>query len=310
MCSAEDKNMHSAGIAPDCFPCVINQALSASRFAGLNEEQTRRVVKVAEAGLEESKTTSILVQHVVRRVTDTIIEEKGEPSFFDIFARVKEVSNLLALDYAESLQKKIDASLSPLETGLQIAAAGNIIDFGAKDHASLDLNEELRNLGNVPFKRYDFESFRKSLQAASALLYLCDNCGEIVFDMLFIKQLQRECPGLRIVAALRDRPIINDATLADAEAVGLDRLVPTISSGSIYPGTILSETTEEFQKIYASADVILSKGQGNFETLLPLADDRIFFLLRIKCDYMAALSRVERDSLVLMRANNREAAAL
>jgi uncharacterized protein with ATP-grasp and redox domains len=308
MCSAEDKNIQSAGIAPDCYPCVVNQALSASRFAELNEEQTRRIVEVARAGLEESKTTSILVQHVVRRVADAIIEEKGESSFFDIYAGVKEVSNLLALDYAESLQKKIDASLSPLETGLQIAAAGNIIDFGAKDHASLDLNKELRSLGNIPFTRYDFESFRKSLKAASTLLYLCDNSGEIVFDMLFIKQLQREYPDLRIVAALRDRPIINDATLADAKAIGLDQLVTSISSGSIYPGTILSETTEEFQKIYTSADVILSKGQGNFETLLPLADDRIFFLLRIKCDYMAALAQVERDSLVLMRADSTKAA--
>jgi hypothetical protein len=104
------------------------------------------------------------------------------------------------------------------------------------------------------------------------------------------------------VAALRDKPIINDATLADAEAVGLDRLVTTLSSGSVYPGTILSETTEKFQNVYACADVVLSKGQGNFETLLPVADRRVFFLLRVKCDYMAALSQVEKDSLVLMQA--------
>jgi uncharacterized protein with ATP-grasp and redox domains len=301
-----EENNLQGGIAPDCYPCVVNQALSACRFAGLNEEQTRQIVKVAEAGLEESKTTPILVQHVVRRVTDAIIAEKGESPCFDIYAEVKEASNLLALDYAESLRQQIDASLSPLETGLRIAAAGNIIDFGAKDHASLDLEKEIRALARASFKHYDFASFRQSLQTASTLLYLCDNSGEIVFDMLFIKQLQREYPDLRIVAALRDKPIINDATLADAVTVGLDRLVTTISSGSIYPGTILNETTDEFRQIYEGADLILSKGQGNFETLLPLADDRVFFLLRIKCDYMAVLSGVERDNLVLMRAGNRD----
>ncbi len=310
MCAAENQNKPFAGIAADCFPCVVNQALSASRFAGLSEEQTIRIVAVAEAGLEESKNTSILVQHVVRRIANAIIKEKGECSSFDIYAEIKKKSNLLSLDYAESLQKKIDASVSPFETGLQVAAAGNIIDFGAKDHGSLDLDQELRSLGNVPFTRYDIDAFRKSLKKASILLYLCDNSGEIVFDMLFIKQLQREYPDREIIAALRDKPIINDATLADAKTVGLDRLVTTISSGSIYPGTILAETTDKFQNLYAAADVILSKGQGNFETLLPLVDGRIFFLLRIKCDYMAALSQVERDSLVLIQSHNGEAEAL
>ena len=307
MPTVKEENKSSAGIAADCFPCIVNHALSASRFAGLNEEQTRKIVEVAESGLEESKTTSILVQHIVRRVADAIIKAKGASSSFDIYAEIKEKSNLLSLDYAENLQKKIDASASPFETGLQIAAAGNIIDFGAKDHASLDLDKELRSLGSVPFTRYDLEAFRHLLKTASTLLYLCDNSGEIVFDTLFIKQLQREYPELKIVAALRDRPIINDATLADAKTVGLDRLVTTISSGSVYPGTIFAETTDEFQKIYASADVILSKGQGNFETLLPMEDERIFFLLRIKCDYMAALSQVQRDSLVLMQANKKAA---
>lgn len=302
MCAAKESDKPFAGVAPDCFSCVVNHALSASRFAELNEKQTRRVVRVAEAGLEESKSTLLLVQHIVRRVADAIIAEKGESSLFDIYAGIKEKSNRLALDYADRLQGDIDGSASPLEKGLQVAAAGNIIDFGAKDHATLDLDKELRSLCNIPFTRYDFETFRKSLNAASTLLYLCDNSGEIVFDKLFIKLLQREYPELRIVAALRDKPIINDATLADAEAVGLDRLVTTLSSGSVYPGTVLSETTEKFQNVYACADVVLSKGQGNFETLLPVADRRVFFLLRIKCDYMAALSQVEKNSLVLMQA--------
>jgi uncharacterized protein with ATP-grasp and redox domains len=297
---AENKKRFS-GIASDCYACVVNQARSAARFGELNEEQTKRVIAVAKAGLEKSKTTPLLVQHIIRSVADTVIQERGESQDFDIYADVKEKSNILSLAYAEGFQKKLNASTSPLETGLQIAAAGNIIDFGAVNQGPINLDKELRSLNKIPFARYDIEPFKKALDGASTLLYICDNSGEIVFDMLFIKELQREYPNLQIVAALRDKPIINDATLEDAKEVGLDRLVATISSGSIYPGTILLETTEEFQKLFASADVILSKGQGNFETLLPVADERLFFLLRIKCEYMAVLSKVRKDNLVLIQ---------
>ncbi|MBV5342002.1 MAG: DUF89 family protein [Deltaproteobacteria bacterium] len=296
-----EENKRFFGIASDCYSCVINQARTAAGLAALDEEQTSRVVAVAEAGLERSKTTPLLVQHIIRNVADAIIQESGESPEFDIYAEVKEQSNTLSLNYVKLLQKKIDGSALPFETGLQIAAAGNIIDFGAKNHVSLNLAKELELLTTISFTRYDVEPFKKALDTASTLLYICDNCGEIVFDMLFIKQLLHTYPGLQIVAAVRDKPIINDATLEDAKVVGLDRLVTTISSGSIYPGTILSETSEEFQKLFKSADLILAKGQGNFETLLPLADKKLYFLLRIKCEYMASLAQVDKDSLVLMQ---------
>jgi uncharacterized protein with ATP-grasp and redox domains len=272
-----------------------------SGFAELTEKQTRRVIAAAEAELERSKTVPLLVQHIVRRLADIVIQERGESPGFDIYSEVKKYSNTLALTYAEKLQEKINTGKSPFETGLQIAAAGNIIDFGAKNHSSIDLEKELQTLEKIPFTRCDIEPFKEALNSASTLLYICDNSGEIVFDTLFIKELKREYPDLRILAALRDKFIINDATLEDARAVGLDRLSVVISSGSIYPGTILPETTTQFQKLFASADIILSKGQGNFETLLPFADERLFFLLRIKCEYIATLSGEKKDNLVLMQ---------
>ena len=301
MSTVTEKNKEESSIAADCHPCVINQARSACRFAELTEEQIERVIHVAKAGLDESKRTHLLTQHIVRYVADAIIQERGELPDFDIYAAVKNKSNTLSLSYAENFQKKIDNSVSPFEIGMQIAAAGNIIDFGAKGRDSLNLDEELQLLDKIPFARYDLEVFKEMLEEASLLLYICDNSGEIVFDMLFIKEIKRVYPNLEIIATVRGKPIINDATLKDAKAVGLDRVVRTISSGSVYPGTILPETTEEFQRLYASADVILAKGQGNFETLLPIADERIFFLLRIKCEYMASLAKVQKDNLVLMQ---------
>ncbi|MCD4719016.1 MAG: ARMT1-like domain-containing protein [Desulfobacula sp.] len=297
---------HIAGIAAVCHPCIIDQARSAARFAELGKDQTHRVINVVMANLKRSKTTPLLAQHIIRYVADTVIKERDESPDFDIYAEVKEQSNVLSLSYAERFQNKIDNSETPLETGLQIAAAGNIIDFGAKSHGSINLDKELESLDQIPFACYDIDPFKQALEKASMLLYICDNSGEIVFDMLLIKEIQREYPKLQIIAAVREKPIINDATLKDAGAVGLDRLVTTISSGSVYPGTILPETTQEFQKLFASADVILSKGQGNFETLLPLADKRLFFLLRIKCEHMAALSKVKKDNLVLLQGDKIE----
>lgn len=294
-----------SGVAEDCYQCVLAQARSAAAFAELDEAGTERVVAVAEAELQRSRRVPMLVQHIVRRVADAVLLERGEGPDFDIYAEVKELSNQLSQRYVPRLQEVLEASEEPLRTGLQIAAAGNIIDFGAREHASLDLEAELERLLEVPFAHCAIEALEEALEGAVSLLYLCDNCGEIVFDMLLIRLLRELYPRLRIVAAVRGKPILNDATPEDASAVGLDRLVETVSSGSIYPGTVLPETTEEFQRLFASADAILAKGQGNFETLLPLQDPRLFSLLRIKCDFMARLAGVPRDSLVLMQGGTR-----
>lgn len=294
-------NSRLYGIASDCYGCVLRQARAASQLTGLTAEQEGKVLSVAKKWLERSKTEPLLVQHVIRKLEDEIIRQSGETSEFDIYAEVKKRSNQCALAYAEQCRRKIAADDDSFAVGIQMAAAGNIIDFGAKGQNTIDVEKELEGLTETAFSRYDSHSFQNELAGASLLLYLCDNCGEIVFDMLFIELLKKLFPDLEIIAALRQRPTINDATLADAREIGLDRLVRTISSGSVYPGTVIDETTDEFRNIFKAADVILAKGQGNFETLLPLEDERLFFLLRIKCEYMAGLAGVEEGSLVLMR---------
>lgn len=294
-----EKHHDCKGIAFDCYPCSINQAKAASRLAGLDEEQTKRIIRVAETELKNSRTTPILVQHIVRRVTDAIILEIDESPDFDIYKEIKRQSNDLAISSVGKFQKIIDGSSSPLEKAIQIASAANIIDFGANH--SVDVEEELQSLSDIAFDCYNITEFKNRLAGSSTLLYLCDNCGEIVFDMPLIREIQSEYPDLRITAVFRDKAIINDATLEDAEAVGFTSLVPCISSGSVYPGTVLPETSNEFRALYDSADMIISKGQGNFETLLPTGDKRTFFLLRIKCEYMAQLSGVKKDYLVLMQ---------
>jgi damage-control phosphatase, subfamily I len=287
-----------------CHPCLMKQAYSVSAFAKLSEEQTGRIALVAKEGLERSLTTPLLPQHIARLVEDAVNLELGMPPDHDLYAELKQLSNEISLSYSGKFRQKIRESEKPLETGMHIAAAGNIIDFGAKNHDSINLDEELNSFDSVVFEHYDIERFKDQLKSALTLLYICDNCGEIVFDKLFIEEILREYPDLQITAAVRDRPIINDATLIDAAFIGLDSVVKVISSGSQYPGTILPEANELFRQLYFSSDIIISKGQGNFETLMPEADARLFFLLRIKCSYMAGLSGVPEDSLVLMQGKN------
>lgn len=293
--------MNSEGIAEACYSCVLNQARTAAKYAQISEKQTAALLSRVQSELQTSAEKGIVVQHIIRNVADVIIELKNADPQFDIYQEVKRRSNTLAKAYAKELQQQIDSSSSPLDTAIQISAAGNIIDFGAKNHGDLDLDVEMQQLQTIKFNHYDIDAFRAHLMTAKNMLYICDNAGEIVFDKLLIQCLQKNYPQLQITAAVRHKPIINDATLADAAEVGLKDVVKVISSGSVYPGTILREASTQFKQLYADADLIIAKGQGNFETLLPIVEEKLFFLLRIKCEQMASLSAVAKGSLVLMQ---------
>jgi uncharacterized protein with ATP-grasp and redox domains len=287
------------GIAQACYACVLNQTKTAAKYAQISATETTELLNQVQVALDNSAQTGIVVQHIIRSVADAIIELKNAD--FDIYQSVKQLSNKVARAYAADLQQQINISSSPLDTAIQISAAGNIIDFGAKSHGDLDLEKEMQQLQEVKFHRYDIEALRAKLAVAKNMLFICDNAGEIVFDKLLIKCLQSKYPNLQIIAAVRHKPIINDATLVDAVDSGLTQIVKVISSGSVYPGTILPETSAQFQQLYADADLVLAKGQGNFETLLSIAEEKLFFLLRIKCATMAMLSGVEPGNLVLMQ---------
>lgn len=292
------------GINPDCYGCLINQARSTARHAGLDRTQTQEVMDAALRWILIARYNPLQVQHIVRHVADVtqgILKKKNA----DLYAEIKKMSHEVALTFVDDFQSQIQTSASPIEMGIRIAAAGNIIDFGAKDHASLNLHTELRDLHKLNFGCYDMNSFMSRLSTANQLLYVCDNVGEIVFDRMLIEQMKIQYPNLQITAAMRHTPIINDATIEDAVIAGLDQFATVISSGSVYPGTILAECNNAFRDLFYHADLVVSKGQGNFETLLSDGDERVFFLLRIKCDTMAHVAGQKKGDLVFMQGNNK-----
>ncbi|MGM0568750.1 MAG: damage-control phosphatase ARMT1 family protein, partial [Elusimicrobiota bacterium] len=180
-----------------------------------------------------------------------------------------------------------------------LSAGGNIIDSGAgkrKDnHGSRDIDEILKIRPAVN----DFNKLREMMEKAKMLLFIGDNAGEIVMDKLFISFIREKYPDLNIVYAVRGEAVINDAIMEDALETGVNKLCRIISNGDSSPGTDMESCCDEFRKIYSTADIIIAKGQGNYETLSGRGDEKIFFLLRAKCSVVARHLGVESGALVI-----------
>jgi len=200
----------------------------------------------------------------------------------DPYLAAKTLQNQIALKLLPELRAKIQSSSSPLMIAARIAIAGNMIDMGVNGNVrELDMHLAIRNALSEPFYG-EQERFSRALADARSILYLADNAGEIAFDRLLIEQISPK----RVTLVVRGAPVINDATLADARAVGLEEIVEIIDNGSDAPGTILEDCSHEFRHRFAKADLIIAKGQGNFESL-SFQSGNLFFLFKVKCPVVA-----------------------
>lgn len=278
----------------DCIPCFVRQALDAARMHSNDEKLHEKIVRDVLSWTSEMDLdlpTPAMAQRIQRRLRQLLNVD-------DPYAEIKSRQNALALALLPALRKKLDASADAFSTAARLAIAGNIIDLGVTASVSdEDVHASIEQALKVPLVG-DLLSFRKEIFAAERILYLMDNAGEIVFDMLFIEHLPKE----RITAALRGGPTINDATMVCAHKVGLPALVNVIDNGSDAPGTILNDCSHKFLEHWKNADLIISKGQGNFESLFGEVDNKIFFLFKAKCDVVAKSAGVPKGSCVL-RAN-------
>jgi hypothetical protein len=215
----------------------------------------------------------------------------------DPYKEEKKKNNDQSLSMFPDLEKVINQSEDPFATALRLAIAGNIIDFAASDN--FDIQATIDSALLSEFAIDNSVQLRDRIKSAKKILYLGDNAGEIVFDVLFIKTIVH--PDLTFV--VRGGPVINDATIEDAEYVGMKAVANVISSGFDAPSTIPDKSSQEFQKYFAEADLIISKGQGNLEGLFPLNDNRIFFLLMVKCNVIAEFLKVKKGSLVVYNSS-------
>lgn len=280
----------------DCAPCFIRQALDAIRFVEeaphVQQDLLRDIFSLASR-LDFSQSPPFFAQKIHRM----IIEKTGNK---DPYAEVKKQSNQLALEIVSKLRIDIEKENSPFETALQYAIAGNVIDFGVRSEITReDIVQTIAQATRSPLLG-SVKNFQHKIQNAETILYLTDNAGEIIFDRLLIEQL----PANKVTVATRGFPVINDATTADARTAGLHDLVPVIDNGSDAPGTILEDCSTEFIERYHRADLVIAKGQGNFETLSQETKN-IFFLLKVKCPVIASHSGVALGSHVLIENKTR-----
>lgn len=222
---------------------------------------------------------------------------KGYTNNHDPYKLEKKQSNIQALEMLPEMHELIKQSSDPFITALRLAIAGNVIDFAASQ--SFNLKKTISKSLTSGFAIDHSAHLRREISNADSILYLGDNAGEIVFDKLFIQAMNHK----NITYAVRGMPVINDATIEDAEFTGIREVAKVISNGYDAPSTIIDKSSKEFQNYFYSAGLIISKGQGNLEGLLPLNDKRIYFLLMVKCDVMAEFLKVEKESFVVLNTS-------
>ncbi len=275
----------------DCVPCFVRQALDAARLA-TNEprihEQILRATLQMAADMDMDQSPPRIGREIHRRLR----ELTGD---IDPYRTVKQHSNELALHLYPRLQQEVEQSDDPFNTALRLAIAGNIIDFGCKSQVSEDdVHESLEQAADAVINEGAVEDLKTSAESAGNILYLADNAGEIVLDRLLIERL----PTKKVTVAVKGAPVINDAVREDAEAARLSEIAEVIDNGCDAPGTILEVCSPEFQQRFHQADLVISKGQGNYETLSDL-DREIFFLLKAKCPVIARHIECEVGKMVV-----------
>ncbi len=281
----------------ECIPCFFTQAIESAKILGADVSTRRRIVdEVARAvptfPLEASPPE-------MSRIVYDIIKKNLKKE--DPYLELKQQSNRLALDVVQELKQKVDNAEDPLRASIILSIAGNIIDYGVNHNVQPErelariLNHERREFKKDTFR---YGLFKENLERAQSVLLIGDNAGEIVLDKLLVAEIRARYPDKKMTYAVREEPIINDATMADARSVGLDKMVPVISSGSRIPGTLLARCNKKFIDTFQKADLIISKGQGNFETLSE-KDAPIFFLLMVKCPVVAAELNADLGDIIL-----------
>ena len=278
----------------DCIPCFLRQALEAAR-ATTDDENIHRQVLNSVASLIPTLSLNITPPEVGQQVYRIVGDITGNK---DPFRKMKGQANQLALSLYPRLKKAVADSDDPLLTACKLAIAGNSIDLGPGPSYG-DLNCIVEAALASPLSIDDYHEFRDSVNNRQRILYLGDNAGEIVFDRILIEEL-RQIKALDIDFVVREKPIINDATLSDAISVGMDKVARIISSGSDAPGTILSQCSPQMLTLYHSADIIIAKGQGNYESLNG-EQKNIFFFLKAKCPLVARLLGVSVGDTILKR---------
>lgn len=275
----------------DCIPCFVRQALDAARMASDDQDVHAKILNEVlhwACNIDLQQPSPLIGQRIHRRLRQVVgIDDPYRPA--------KDHQNQMALKMLPELQEKIRTAADPFDMAVKLAIAGNVIDLGVPgviDESKI--TEGIRDCLSEPLSG-NSEELKKAAANARKILYLADNAGEIAFDRLLVEQLGPS----RVIVVVRGGPAINDATMPDAHAVGMHKITQVIDNGSDAPGTLLQDCSPSFLQHFKEADLIIAKGQGNYETL---SDEpySIFFLFKAKCKVVAEHAQVSLGSHVIV----------
>lgn len=279
-----------------CKECIRSKQIKKSKeFSDINMRECyiNEVNKIIEEHAGSCSTPE--VSEIISRYYEKLTGKK------ESYKGAKHKYNLLLLKREEEIIKEIEISKNPLEECIKYVCAANYIDFSAVANVNENTFFSLmQKAKEQEIDKTEFKYFIQDLEKAKTLLYITDNCGEIVLDKIFIKFINDLYPGIDITVMLRGKNTINDATIEDAKEIGLDKTARCIGNGNGAPGTVIKELSPEAKKIITSADVIIAKGQGNFESMFGEGLNPYYMFL-CKCGLFTKRFGIEKFSSVFRK---------
>lgn len=258
-------------IKPDCIVCLMNQGLKVSRLLQLDDQQSKEVLD-ATAKILLGHDMDVTPPQIAKVIYRSISEITG---LDDPVA----VSKMQATELALSVDKRLVKSI---EDAIKFSVIGNVIDFGAQEQ--FDLNEMITEYFDHPLAIDDSEVFREELENAKEIVIIGDNVGEHIFDTWLIEKIKEQY-DVQVYYFVRGKPIINDVTMQDAQI--LQECATVIDAGVHTPGYDLSQASKASLEIFEKADIVISKGMGNFESLYGETERSIYYLFMVKCNVVS-----------------------
>ena len=284
----------------ECMICSIKQVMKVSKVLNKTKEEEQAVVKKSLRMLSEVKF-DVSNPYISAKNWEIITSSYKN---LDPYSEIKKMYNDLLISVYDETKSLLDSVDDRFTTALKMAVIGNLIDMGAKHTFTKDMVlDKIKGHSDLEFKIDKSLVLKNQILKARKLLYIGDNCGEIVLDKLFIEVIKEINPNIDILFGVRGGPILNDVTYEDAIAVGMDEFATIISSGVKAPGTLLDISNADFVEAFNSADVIIAKGQGNFESLSETYQDNLFLIFIAKCELVANTIGIDLLDIVVHQNN-------
>lgn len=274
--------MEVVRLRPECISCVTKKHLNNYPATATVEEKLAYMQQFMKVIAEAKPTDSApILVHAFDKIQEELFGTKKD------YTKIKKYFNEWMLSYEEKLSLRIQSAKDPLRMAIQYAMVGNFIDFGAMDNVDENkLEQLLNNAAENSVCEEEYIYLQNDICNGQKLVYITDNCGEIVLDKLLIRVIKEQCPQLDITVLVRGGNVLNDATIEDAKQVRMLELASVMGNGNSVAGTVLDMISDEAKRVIDKADVVIAKGQANFETMR-YCGKNIYYIFMCKCQMFA-----------------------